>query len=712
MAALQSIRSKGPLLVATIGLGLFAFIAGDAWKVIAPHQTQNVGEVNGESITAQEYQDLVEEYSDAVKFSQGLNALTEDQTDAVKDQVWNTYVNNKLLEKEAKKLGLVVSDEEMQDIINTGTYSLLANTPFRNQQTGLFDKDMLNMFLVQYSQMNAQTDAATANYYQQVYNYWKFVEKNIRQNRLAEKYQALISKSLLSNPVEAQAAFDGRVNETDLLMAAIPYSSVSDDEITVTDAELKAAYDKKKEQYRQYEETRNLRYIDVQVVASDEDRAALQQEMMEYTEQLGADMDDYASFIRTTDSEFPYVDLYYTANSLPSDVVARLDSVAMNEAYGPYYNAADNSLNSFKKLAVSTEPDSIQFRQIQVTANTQQRTAELADSIFNAIKGGASFTEIATKYGQTGEATWISSANYEGAQIDGDNQQYIQAIVSLPKNQLTKLVLNQANIILEVTDRKAMTPKYKVAVVKRPIEFSKETYTKAYNDFSQFVATNNTLEKMVENAEEAGYRLYTANDMHSYQHNIGGIRGTREALKWAFGAKGGEASGLYECGDSDHLMMVAVSGIVREGYRPQALVNDELRQELVREKKAEKIIADIKAAGATSVDQVKNMANAVADSVKHVTFAAPAYITALRSTEPIVSAFAAASQQGQVSAPLKGESGVIVLQPYATSKVNDTFEAATEEQRTVNTNINVVSSQFVNDLYMKGKVTDNRYLYF
>jgi hypothetical protein len=147
--------------------------------------------------------------------------------------------------------------------------------------------------------------------------------------------------------------------------------------------------------------------------------------------------------------------------------------------------------------------------------------------------------------------------------------------------------------MLEVTDRKAMTPKYKVAVVKRPIEFSKETYTKAYNDFSQFVATNNTLEKMVENAEEAGYRLYTANDMYSYQHNIGGIRGTREALKWAFGAKGGEASGLYECGDSDHLMMVAVSGIVREGYRPQALVNDELRQELVREKKAEKIIADI-----------------------------------------------------------------------------------------------------------------------
>lgn len=698
--------------MATIGLGLFAFIAGDAWKVIAPHQTQNVGKVNGESITAQEYQQMVEEYTDAVKFAQGLNALTEDQTDAVKDQVWNTFVNNKLLEKEAKELGLVVTDEEVQDIINTGTYSLLTNTPFINQQTGLFDKDMLNMFLVQYSQMNAQTDAATASYYQQVYNYWKFVEKNIRQNRLAEKYQALISHSLFSNPVEAQAAYDARINETDMLMAAIPYSSVSDDDVTVTDAEIKAAYNQKKEMLRQLTETRNLRYIDVQVVASDEDKAALQREMMEYTEQLGGEVEDYTSFIRSTDSEVPYVDLFYTTNALPSDVVARLDSVALGEAYGPYYNAADNTLTSFKKLAVSAEPDSIQFRQIQVTATTKQRATELADSIFNALKGGADFAEIAQKYGQTGETTWISSANYEGAQIDNDNLKYIKAIVSQPKNQLVNLALNQANIILEVTDRKAVDTKYKVAVVKRLIEFSKDTYTKAYNDFSQFVATNNTLEKMVANAEDAGYRLYSADDVYNYDHNIGGIRGTREALKWAFGAKGGEASGLYECGDSDHLMMVAVSGIIKEGYRPLALVSDDLRQELLRDKKAEKIMADIKAAGATTIDQIKNMANAVNDSVKHVTFSAPAYITALRSTEPIVSAFAAASQQGQVSAPLKGESGVIVLQPYASNKINDTFDAATEESRTVNTNANVVSSQFVTDLYMKAKVTDNRYLYF
>ena len=130
MAALQEIRSHGPLLIGVIALGLFAFIAGDAWKVIAPRQSQDVGEVNGKKISAQEYQTLFEEYADAVKFSQGLTALTDEQNDAVKDQVWQAYVNNALIENEALKLGLTVSDEEVQDIIDQGTAPILANTPF------------------------------------------------------------------------------------------------------------------------------------------------------------------------------------------------------------------------------------------------------------------------------------------------------------------------------------------------------------------------------------------------------------------------------------------------------------------------------------------------------------------------------------------------------------------------------------------------------
>lgn len=712
MATLQNIRSKGPLLVIVIGLALFAFIAGDAWKVLQPHQSQDVGEVNGKTISAQEYQALVEEYTEVIKFSSGNSALNDEQTNRIKDEVWRTYVNNQLIEAEAEKIGLTVSKAEIQAIIDAGVHPMLQQTPFRNPQTGLFDKDMLKKFLVDYSKMNkAQMPSAYAEYYESMYRFWSFLEKSLIQTRLQEKYQALLAKSLFSNPEEAQNAFDARVNQTDLLLAAIPYSSIADSTIVIKDADLKAAYDRKKEQFRQYVETRNIKFIDVQVTASAEDKAALQTEMEEYTEQLNANPADYATFVRSTGSDVSYVDLFYTTSALPADVVARLDSVAVGGVFGPYYNVSDNTINSFKKLAAASMPDSIEFRQIQVVAEDAGKTKNLADSIYNAIKGGADFAEVAKKYGQTGETTWISSANYEGAQIDGDNLKYITAVTTLAQNELTNLELGQANVILQVTNKKAVKNKYKVAVVKRTVDFSKETYSKAYNEFSQFIAANNTLEKMVANAEDAGYRLLDRTDLYSSEHGIGGIRGTKDALKWVFEAKAGEVSGLYECGESDHMLVVGVAGIVPEGYRPLSLVSNLLRADLLRDKKAEKIIADMKAANATSFDQYKNMANAVSDSVKHVTFSAPAYVPALRSSEPVVGAYASVAEINQLSAPIKGMGGVLVLQPYAKEKSNETYEKETEEAAMANMHARM-ASQFINDLYLKANVKDQRYLFF
>lgn len=699
-------------MVIVIGLALFAFIAGDAWKVLQPHQSQDVGEVNGETISAQEYQALVEEYTEVIKFSSGNSALSDEQTNQIKDEVWRTYINNKLIEAEAEKIGLTVSAAEVQAIIDAGVHPMLQQTPFRNPQTGAFDKDMLKKFLVDYSKMNAaQMPAQYAEYYQSMYKFWTFLEKTLIQSRLQEKYHALIAKSLFSNEVEAQAAFDARTNQTDLLLAAIPYSSVVDSTIVIKDSDLKATYDKKKEQFKQFAETRNIKFIDVQVTASAEDKAALQKEMEEYTEQLVAGPADYSTFVRSTGSEASYVDLFYTTRALPSDVAARLDSVAVGGVYGPYYNVADNTINSFKKLAAASMPDSIEFRQIQVVAEDAAKTQTLADSIFNAIKGGADFAEVAKKYGQTGEASWISSANYEGAQVDGDNLKYITAITTLGQNELKNLALGQANVILQVTNKKAMKDKYKVAVVKRTVDFSKETYNKAYNDFSQFIAANNTLEKMVANAEDAGYRLLDRNDLYSSEYTIGGVRGTKDALRWAFEAKAGEVSGLYECGESDHMMVVGVASIVPEGYRPLALVREQLRAELLRDKKAEKIMADMKAANAASFDQYKAMANAVSDSVKHVTFSAPAYIPALRSSEPLVSAYASIAEVNKLSAPIKGNGGVFVLQPYAKEKQNETFNKETEESTLANMHARM-ASQFISDLYMKADVKDKRYLFF
>lgn len=696
-----------------VGLALFAFIAGDAWRVLQPHQSQDVGEVGGESLSARDYQAMVEEYTEVVKYSSGLTALTDEQANRLQDDVWRTYVENKLIEAEAEKLGLKVTNAELQSIIDAGTHPLLRQTPFSNPQTGTFDADALKKFLVDYSNMNrAQMPAQLVENYDEMYRYWAFIERTLKQMRLQEKYQALITKSLLSNPVEAQHTFDARVNQTDVLLTAVPYSSIPDTTVSVSDSDLQAAYNKKKEQFKQPVEVRNIRYIDVQVTASEEDKAALRAEMDEYTAQLSKTTGDYASFIRSTGSDYPYVDLYCSTRALPGDVVSRLDSVAVGDVFGPYYNVTDNTLNSFKRLGEAMLPDSIEYRQIQVMASDLSKTRTLADSIYNALKGGADFTALAEKYNQKGDKVWLASAAYEGAQLDGDNLKYVQALNNLKTNEIENVSLGQFNIVVQVTNRKAMTEKHKVAVIKRPIEFSKETYSKAYNQFSQFIAANNTLEKMEANAEEAGYRLYPKDNLASSEHGIGGIRGTKDALRWAFDAKVGEVSGLYECGESDHMMVVGLAAVVPEGYRPLSMVKDQLRREVLRDKKAEKIMADMRAAGATSLEQYRNLSGAVSDSVKHVTFSASAYVPALRTSEPLVSAYADGTELNKLSAPVKGNGGVFVLQPYAKDKLNSTYNAEVEETSIATRYERMVGNMIINDLYDKGEVKDMRYLFF
>lgn len=712
MATLQKIRSKGPLLVIVIGLALFAFIAGDAWKVLQPHQgKQDVGEVNGEVLSAQDYQKMVDELSEVIKLTNGLNSLTEDQLNNVKDQVWQSYVNNKLIAEQAEKLGLKVTDAEIQSIIDQGTHPLLMQTPFRNPQTGMFDKDMLKKFLVDYANLNAsQMPAQYVEYYQKMGAFWQFVEKTLAQSTLVEKYQNLVTKSLISNPVAAEDAFNSRTEQSDLLLAGVPYSSINDSTVQVSDSEIKDRYNEKKEQFKQLVETRDIRYIDVKVVPSDADRKAVEKEVTEYSNQLASTTADFGTFVRSTGSSVNYSDVPVSKSVFPADVASRLDSTNVNEVYGPYYNQTDDSFNAFKLLAKVSSPDSIQFRQIQVYADTEEKTKTLADSIYNALKGGADFAAVAKIYGQTGEATWVNAQSWEGSELDADNSKFINTLLNQPVNELANLNMGQANLILQVMNKKSMQTKYKVAVVKREVEFSKETYNAAYNKFSQFVAQNTTIDSMVKNAEESGYTLMPRTDLSSAEHYVGGVRSTREALKWIFAAKPGEVSPLYECGENDHLMVVALDKIHEAGYRDINSVAEMLRAEIRRDKKAEKIMEEMKKYN--SIAQVKGMKDAVSDSVKHVTFSAPAYISVTRSSEPVIGAVAAKTAANKVSAPIKGNGGVYMIQVYAKEKGSEKFDAKQEETTLTNMAVRIAGNQLINDLYQKAKVADQRYLFF
>ena len=713
MAALGKIRSKGVILITVIGFALFAFIAEEMFRScdsIRNENRQQVGEVFGEKVNVQDFQKLVDEYTNVMKVTQGRENLTDMELNQIKDVVWNTYVQNKLIEKEAKELGLTVTDKELQNVLAEGTNPMLMQTPFVNQQTGRFDVNALKKFLAEYKQAQ-NVNPQMAEQYRSIYNFWTFVEKSLRQQILAQKYQTLFAGCILSNPVSAKIAYNDENQESNIQLAAYPYSSVKDDDIKVSDDDLKAKYDELKPRFKQHEESRDVKYVELQVLPSQTDRVTLDKTFKSYAQDL-QNAADPSEVVRKSASYVAYLGIPQTKTAFPSDIASRLDSIAVGAMVGPFENKSDNTLNIIRLLSKTQMPDSVQFRAIQVAGATPEAARKTADSIYTALQGGADFEALAKKYGQTGEKTWITSAQYQNApSMDKDTKTYISALNTSAVNETKNLQLAQFNLILQVTDRKAMTDKYTVAVIKKPIEFSKDTYSAAYNKFSQFVSENQSLEAMEKNAAKYGLKVQERNDIRNSEHYVVGINGTRDAMKWIFEAEEGEISPLYECGDNDHLLVLAMTNVHKAGYRPldDKNVKDYIKQEVMNDKKAEVLIGKL--------NGVKNMAEAKAKggkiaTVEQVTFAAPVFVQATGASEPALSGAVAATAQGKFSShAVKGNAGVYLFQVNSKKMRPVKFDAKEYEQRLKQRALQYAGN-FMSELYAMANVKDNRYLFF
>ena len=715
MAALGKIRSKGGILVGAIGLALFAFLAGDAARScdgIKGEARQQIGEILGKKISVQDYQKLIDEYQSAIKFTMQRDNLTDQELKQVEDQVWQQLVSNRVIEADAEKVGLTVTEKEIQNVLNEGTNPMLVQTPFVNQQTGRFDVNALKQFFDSYNKAKA-AKSPQVEQMQAIYDYWLFVEKNLRAQLLGQKYQALLASCVLSNKAEAKMAFKDNNEESQIQLASLAYSTVKDADVKVTDDDLKAKYAELKPAFRQNVETRDIKFVDFQIKASAADRSQVVKEMNDFQKQL-ASAADPAAVVSKSGSEIPYLGLPVSNKAYQQypDIASKIDSLSVGTT-GVVENAQDNTLNIIRVLSKAQLADSIQFRQINIAAATPDEARAKADSIQKALAGGADFDALAKRYGQTGEKVWFTGQQYEMApSMNQDNRTFINALLNGEVNATQNLALTQGNIILQVLDKKAFTTKTTAAVIKKVVDFSKATRSSAYNKFSEFVAKSSTVADLEKNAPKSGYQVQSLNDISTAEHYVGGIPGTRDALKWLFEAKQGEVSPLYECGNNDHLLVIALTAVHPQGYRSwdDAQVKEILKREVIKDKKAEKLMAKLKGVNSIAAAQAKG---AKVSSVNQITFVAPAFVQATGSVEPALSGAVAGTAAGKFSkAPVKGNAGVYVFQVVKKSmRAGSKYDETLVMQQAAQANMQLVGN-FMQDLILKAKVVDNRYLFF
>lgn len=751
MAALQTLRNKPALLMSVIGGALLLFIITltDFNSCSRPNVE---GEVNGKELTYEDFETQVRNEENLETLL--LGSISEEEKNNIRLSVWNRFVQNQAISKEAKQLGLIVTKEDVQQALTSVTQQQLQQIVQMMQygqinmsQVSYAQKIMLLManymgqpsveaykqFLKsadqQISQLQKQNPEA-AEMYMNLKNACLYCESQIPQELLMNKYMAVLQAGVTSNTVTAKMDFDENNTVYNLEIVTVPYSTIADKEIKITDADLQKKYEECKEMFRIYAPSRDLKAINVTVTASasDQDNIFKQVKTLEDTLRKATTAEAVEGIMKTSKTVANYMNVYlpkdlYTQNGL-EDVAAAVDSMSVGQVTAttvePKGRDGIQYISTIKLVGTKTSPDSMQICQFAVESQT------LADSLINAVKSGKSLSSLAAqhtdmtqKYGLKGDTTWNATRYYVDlkAQTDSTAASYTD-ICQMPVGTIAYYTVpNQQTgqpiyVVTQVLATKAPSVKYNIAVVKYPITFSQETYNGKRRALFEFLAKNKSVDALEKNANKSGYTLmempnFTASDATNARLAIGG-EGAKNAFTWAFDeAEPGQISQVYECGqENDQLLVLCVTGINEGKYLEwnSPNVKRQLEALVMQDKKAEKIMAQMK--NVKSIDQAKSVKGAETSSQPEVNMA---YFA---SYEPAVAGAVERTAKGKTTGCVKGVNGVYFIQVVDKKAGNATFNPASamlEQEYRKMSQIFGQNANIMDALQQKLKMVDNRY---
>ncbi len=710
MAALEKIRNKAVLLVAVIGIALFAFIIGDFLNSGSTwfHQSkETVIDVNGTAVKIHDYDAKLQETMEGYKNQMGGN-IPDEYVGQIRQEVYDRTVMEILLNEESEELGLSVTPEELFDMVQGENISpVVRNIPAFMNRAGVFDRDRMLQFLqhietTDFSNMSQEQRAEIENDKKQ----WLLVEKQLKQNRLAEKFGALVSRAIVVNSIDAKAAYENNKTSVDFDFAMQAYASIPDSSVVVSSKEIEVLYNKRKELFDQ-PEGRIIKYIAVPIVPSKEDYAEVEKTMNSVKSDF-IQNEDVADVMNDNNSDIPYVDAYLSAASLSANVRTFAQNAQIGDVEGP--TLVGTTYHLLKLIGKTTGADSVKVNLMPLPNVAEKEQKQYSDSLVNLIKtGNQTFSQVVlamTNGRMNGDLGWLT----EESAIETFDATFKNAVFNAPVNEFMHYKATSGqSFIYQVVQRTSSVTKYKVADFAIAVTPSTTTETGLYNDLSRYVVENNTLDKFESSANEKGYICNKDVVVTATDNNLGNMRDTRKVIRWAFDHKKGEMSEIYEC-DSRNYVVAMMEGVQKEGYRSLESVSELLKRELINDKKAEKITADLNAKKLSSLQQYAEAMNTTIQSVKFVNF--DTRMISGIGFEPSLNAEASIIELNKISNPVKGNNGVYVIQ--ATNKTVDNKEFnLTEQRESLDPSLRYrVMGGIITALKDNAKITDNRVRFY
>ncbi len=619
MATLQKIRNHGVILLVIVGLAMLAFILGDflnSGSSFFNRSREYVGTIQGHKVHYTEYTAAEDQLKEVYKIETGRADQDEEMTSQIRNQVWQMMLMDWTLRAEAKKIGMDVTAEELSELcIGQNPHQLIRGRRAFYDENGQFSRDNLVRFLHSLDQEPENEEQATN--IKQAKTYWMYWENATRLTRMQEKYTDLLQKMITANNIDAKYQFMANQTGVDAQYIMQPYSAVADSTIAVKTVDLKKLYNQRKQLYKQTP-NRSLEYISFAIVPSEDDYKAAEEEMKAIEEEFQT-TDDVALVVNTH-SDVMYDGRNFSEATIPAEYKDfAFGKGAHKDAFMPLSFVDDTYRMARLVECGYSMPDSVQLRPI-VEGQDEQ------------------------------EAMWYTESVLP--------QEIAEKAFKAKKGEQFTVAQGMGEITLECVDVAKATPKVKIAILERKVTPSSKTYSVLYNKAKQFIVSNPDEVSFRQAAEDEGMRLYPAFNLDKNQDKVAQLKQSRPIVRWAFEAKEGDISDVFECGDQ---FVIALLNEVSDGdYRSMQEVEDELRAIAIRDKKAEQMMAALNAAA--SLDEAAKIANVPVQTAEGISLAESRFGMAM---EPAVVGAAFATEQGQLSKPVKGVQGVYMVVPGA-----------------------------------------------
>lgn len=701
MPALEKIRNRSGLLIAVVGIALLSFILGDFFSSRNSYRGQpDIATINGKKIYYIDYQQRIEEAVDNMKRQLGQATLDDQTYNQLQDQIWEQLVNKQIIEDELEKLGLTVSSDELLDMVQgNNVHPEVRNIPlFQNPETGTFDPARVIQFL-------QNLDADNTGRSRQA---WMSFEEYLMQQRQNEKYYALIDKALFVTDLQAKMAAKEKAEKVDLKVLYLPYTSINDSLVSVSDKDLSQYYQKHKKQHKQKLSV-DLEYVVFPIEATESDLLAIVEELEDYKEEFGAVRDNKNYVNANSDGTFD--EKYYRKNEYPNqEIDSLMFALTEGEIYGPYKE--DNAFKITKLVSKEMRPDTIRIAQIALVPQKQDEVEILrnqADSIVELLNKGAKIETFAS-YSQNPEIVapqWIKI----------DESPYGQAVAEHKKGEAFVELTNEGFLVIQVLERGKEELKVQLATIVRTISPSDNTRTSVYQKANSFAASIRTTDDFNKQAEASSIVKRVVPALLQTSREIRGLGNSRALITESFFATEGNLvtyrnnnSPIFEIGDNYVIALLKRRN--EEGYKPLEDLKPTIEQTVRKQKKAQTIMANVKKvmSETSDIEQLSSKLEVEVKEVKGLTFAS--FSVPGLGIEPKINGVAIDLEKGKLSEPIEGNNGIYIIN--VTEKTESDPEQLNYDIEKLNMRRNIqarANSEISKILKDAAEIEDNRIMF-